>query len=193
MEPTAAPQAPEQTVASPNGAESAGKVEVRNPATGELITTVDALDPDGVTELVARAREAQPAWQALGFDGRARLLKRMQKWAMDNADRIARTIVAENGKVYEDALVAEVGYTGLAFGFWAKHAAKYLGDEKIRSSSPFVAGRKLVVRYEPVGVVGVIGPWNYPLTNSFGDCIPALAAGNSVVLKPATLTPTTSL
>ena len=54
-------------------------------------------------------------------------------------------------------------------------------------------GRKLMVRYEPVGVVGVIGPWNYPLTNSFGDCIPALAAGNSVVLKPATLTPMTSL
>ena len=46
-------------------------------------------------------------------------------------------------------------------------------------------GRKLVVRYRPVGVVGVIGPWNYPLTNSFGDCIPALAAGNAVVLKPS--------
>jgi len=56
-----------------------------------------------------------------------------------------------------------------------------------------VLGRKLKVRYAPVGVVGVIGPWNYPLTNSFGDCIPALAAGNSVVLKPATLTPMTSL
>ena len=54
-------------------------------------------------------------------------------------------------------------------------------------------GRKLLVRYAPVGVVGVIGPWNYPLTNSFGDCIPALAAGNSVVLKPASLTPMTSL
>ena len=54
-------------------------------------------------------------------------------------------------------------------------------------------GRKIVIRYEPVGVVGVIGPWNYPLTNSFGDCIPALAAGNATVLKPATLTPNTSL
>ena len=54
-------------------------------------------------------------------------------------------------------------------------------------------GRKLVIRYAPVGVVGVIGPWNYPLNNSFGDCIPALAAGNSCVLKPASLTPLTSL
>ena len=54
-------------------------------------------------------------------------------------------------------------------------------------------GRKLVVRYRPLGLVGVIGPWNYPLTNSFGDCIPAMAAGNAVILKPAEATPLTSL
>ena len=56
-----------------------------------------------------------------------------------------------------------------------------------------MAGRKLVVRYAPLGVVGIIGPWNYPLTNSFGDAIPALAAGNAVVLKPSEVTPLTSL
>ena len=54
-------------------------------------------------------------------------------------------------------------------------------------------GKKLVVRYEPVGVVGVIGPWNFPLVNSFGDCIPALMAGNSVILKPSEVTPLSSL
>ena len=54
-------------------------------------------------------------------------------------------------------------------------------------------GKRLVVGYEPLGLIGVIGPWNYPLTNSFGDCIPAMAAGNSVLLKPATVTPLTSL
>jgi acyl-CoA reductase-like NAD-dependent aldehyde dehydrogenase len=112
---------------------------------------------------------------------------------IDNADRVARTIVSENGKAYEDAQLAEVSYAAAAFGFWAKNAPKYLADEKVRTTSPFVLGRKLAVRYEPVGVVGVIGPWNYPLTNSFGDCIPALAAGNSAVLKPASLTPLTSL
>ena len=122
-----------------------------------------------------------------------RSCRRAQKWVIDNADRIARTIVAENGKAYEDAQLAEVSYAAGAFGFWAKHAPKYLADERVRSSSPFVMGRKLLVRYEPVGVAGVIGPWNYPLTNSFGDCIPALAAGNSAVLKPASLTPLTSL
>ena len=69
----------------------------------------------------------------------------------------------------------------------------YLADEEIESASPFVRGRRMVVRYAPLGVVGVIGPWNYPLNNSFGDCIPALAAGNAVVLKPSEVTPLTSL
>ena len=138
---------------------------------------------------VARARAAQPAWEALGFDGRAKVLKRAQKWTIDNTDRIARTIVSETGKTYEDALLAEVAYAASGFGFWAKRAKKYLADDRVRTSNPFVLGRRLRVRYAPAGVVGVIGPWNYPLTNSFGDCIPALAAGNSVVLKPASLTP----
>jgi acyl-CoA reductase-like NAD-dependent aldehyde dehydrogenase len=189
MEPTASP---EQTVQS-NGKPEGNSVEVHNPATGELIATVPALEPEQVGEVAERARAAQPAWEAIGFEGRARILRRMQKWTLDNSERIIETIVRENGKTYEDAQLAEVSYAASAFGFWAKNAPKYLADEKVRSASPFVLGRKLAVRYAPVGVVGVIGPWNYPLTNSFGDCIPALAAGNSVILKPATLTPMTSL
>jgi len=54
-----------------------------------------------------------------------------------------------------------------------------------------VKGKKLILRFRPLGLIGVIGPWNYPLTNSFGDCIPALAAGNSVILKPSEITPLT--
>ncbi len=116
----------------------------------------------------------------------------MQKWVVDNTDRIVATIVSETGKTHDDALLNEIVYGSAAFGFWAKHAAGYLADEKVRSANPLVAGRKLVVRYRPLGVIGVIGPWNYPLTNSFGDCIPALAAGNAVVLKPSEVTPLTS-
>src|SRR3954453_18817099 len=168
-------------------------IEVKNPATGEVLGTVSAVAAEDVADIVARARAAQPGWEALGFDGRAKVLKRAQKWLGDKGGRGARTIVAETGKAYEDAMLAEVGYAASAFAHWAKKAPKLLADEKIRSTSPFVLGRKLIVRYAPAGVVGVIGPWNYPLTNSFGDCIPALAAGNSVVLKPASLTPLTSM
>jgi acyl-CoA reductase-like NAD-dependent aldehyde dehydrogenase len=182
--------------AAPSGAangQPASRIEVTNPATGESIASVPALSVADVAGVVARARAAQPAWEALGFEGRGAILRRAQKWLIDNADRVARTIVSETGKAYEDAFIAEVGYTAGAFGHWAKSAPKLLADEKIRTSSPLVRGRKLVVRYAPVGVVGVIGPWNYPLNNSFGDCIPALAAGNACVLKPASLTPLTSL
>jgi acyl-CoA reductase-like NAD-dependent aldehyde dehydrogenase len=180
-----------QAAVSTNGA--AGDIVVENPATGQVIGHVPDLGPEQVADLARRGRAAQPAWEALGFDGRGRILRRAQKWLMDNSDRVIETIVAETGKAWEDAQAAEVAYGAGAFGFWAKHAPKYLADEKVRSASVFVAGKRLVLRYRPIGLVGVIGPWNYPLTNSFGDCIPALAAGNSVILKPSEITPLTSL
>jgi acyl-CoA reductase-like NAD-dependent aldehyde dehydrogenase len=173
--------------------EASEGIPVENPATGELLATVPATRPDEVAAFVERARAAQPGWEAIGFDGRAKVLRRAQKWLVDNADRIARTIVDESGKTYEDAYGVEVAYGAMMLGYWAKHAATHLADERVRSASPFVAGRRLVVRYRPLGVVGVIGPWNYPLVNCFGDCIPALAAGNAAVLKPSRETPLTSL
>ena len=168
-------------------------IAVENPATGEIVRSIPVTTPGELAEMVARARAAQPGWEAIGFEGRATVLRRAQKWVVDNHDRIVDTIVSETGKTREDAQMAEVGYAAAAFGFWAKRAPEYLAEEKIRSSSPFVAGRKLLVRYRAIGLVGVIGPWNYPLSNSFGDCIPALAAGNAVILKPSEVTPLTSL
>ncbi len=168
-------------------------ISVENPATGEVIGTVPDLSAEAVAELAARARAAQPAWEALGFEGRARVMLRAQKWLIDNAERVIRTIVSETGKTWEDAQTAEISYGAAAFGFWARHAEDYLADEKVRTSNLIAKGRRLVVRYKPLGLIGVIGPWNYPLTNSFGDCIPALMAGNAVILKPSEVTPLTSL
>ncbi len=168
-------------------------IEVENPATGGVAGRVPEITPADVAELAARARAAQPGWEAMGFEGRGEVLLRAQKWLLDNSRRVIDTIVSETGKTYEDAQTAEIGYAVPAFGFWVKNAPKFLADERVSSRAPFLAGKKVVVRYRPLGVVGVIGPWNYPLTNSFGDCIPALAAGNSVILKPSTITPLTSV
>src|SRR3954471_14492044 len=178
---------------STNGGQARPDIEVSNPATGQVIATVPDLGPDDVKAMVARARAAQPGWEALGFEGRGRVMRRGQKWVLDNAERVMETIVSEAGKTYEDAQLAEISYAASAFGFWAKNAEKYLADEKVKTSSPLVMGRKLILRFQPLGLIGVIGPWNYPLTNSFGDCIPALMAGNSVILKPSEITPLTSL
>src|SRR5580700_8793579 len=173
--------------------QAAEEIQVENPATGETVRAVPDLGAEAIAEMAARGRAAQPEWDAYGFDGRARVLSRAQKWLMDNSQRVIETIVSETGKTYEDASLAEIGYAGNAFGFWAKHGPEYLADESVKSSQVLVKGKKLILRYRPLGLVGVIGPWNYPLTNSFGDCIPALMAGNSVILKPSEVTPLTSL
>src|SRR3954453_11069533 len=183
----------EQTQTSGNGAAGANEIEVVNPATGQVISTVPDMTADQVKEMAARGRAAQPAWEALGYEGRGRILLRAQKWLLDNAERMIETIVSETGKTWEDAQIAEISYGANAFGFWAKNAEKYLADERVRSSAVLLKGKKLILRYRPLGLIGVIGPWNYPLTNSFGDCIPALAAGNAVILKPSEVTPLTSL
>ena len=169
-------------------------IAVENPATGEVITTVPVLGADELEDMARRARAAQPGWEAMGFEGRGRILRRAQKWMLDNADRVIDVVVSEAGKTHEDAQLADFGYTVSALGFWAKEAPKYLEDERVPSwNNPIAIGKKLIIRYAPVGVVGVIGPWNYPIANSFGDCIPALAAGNTVILKPSEVTPLSSL
>jgi acyl-CoA reductase-like NAD-dependent aldehyde dehydrogenase len=176
------------------GGPAAATIGVENPATGELITTVPRLGEAELREIADRARSAQPDWEQAGFETRGRVLRRAQKWMVDNAERVIDVVCSESGKTAEDALGTDYGYTVAALGFWAKQAPKYLADEAVPSwNNPFVAGKKLLIRYAPVGVVGVIGPWNYPITNSFGDCIPALAAGNTVILKPSEETPLSSL
>jgi acyl-CoA reductase-like NAD-dependent aldehyde dehydrogenase len=177
-----------------NGAGAANTIGVENPATGGLVSTVPVLGTAELEAMAARARAAQPQWAAIGFPGRARVMRRAQKWMLDNADRVLDTVVSETGKAYEDAQLADLGYTSVALGFWAKEAEGYLADERVSAwNNPLMAGKKLIVRYEPHGLVGVIGPWNFPIANSFGDCVPALMAGNAVILKPSEVTPLSSL
>src|SRR6476619_6689607 len=112
-----------------NGASTRPEIEVRNPATGEVIRSVPDLGPEEVAGMARRGRAAQPGWEALGFEGRARIMLRMQKWLLDNAERVIETIVKETGKSWEDAQLAEISYGANAFGFWAKNAEKYLEDD----------------------------------------------------------------
>jgi acyl-CoA reductase-like NAD-dependent aldehyde dehydrogenase len=181
----------ERTATAPAG--TGTEIAVENPATGEVIAEVPSLGPQEVAAMVEDARSAQPGWDRLGFAGRGEVLLAARRWVGESLERIVDTIVSETGKSWEDAEFSELTYASAALEFWAHNAPEYLADEEVRTANPFVRGRRMLVRYAPAGVVGVIGPWNYPLTNSFGDCIPALAAGNSVILKPSEVTPLTSL
>jgi acyl-CoA reductase-like NAD-dependent aldehyde dehydrogenase len=180
------------TIDSSNGRGQQAVITVLNPANGEKVGEVPSLDGDQTRDLVRQARAAQPAWAELGFKGRGELMRDMRRWLVQNRKRVIQTLSDENGKTYEDGQL-EVLYCADALGFWAKKAPKWLADEHARPHLPMLLGRKVINRYVPYGVVGVIGPWNYPIINNFGDAIPALMAGNSVVLKPASITPLSSM
>src|SRR3954454_25132221 len=181
-----------QPAAAQNGAGTT-TIPVENPATGETIAHVPDLGAEQIAELAKRARIAQPGWEALGFDGRAEVFREMRRWFVENRQRVVQSIDAETGEAREGAQTTELFLILDSLGFWAKTAPRYLADERVRATSPFTLGKKMYVRYRPYGLVCVIGPWNYPLSNSFGDCIPALMAGNAVILKPSEVTPLTSL
>ena len=108
------------------GTRTAGKKAVIDPATGETVAWVDDMGRDAAALAAVRGRAVQPAWAALGFAGRARVMKRAQKWVTANADELIRTIVSETGKAWEDAMMAEVLYAAAAFGHWADHAEDLL-------------------------------------------------------------------
>jgi acyl-CoA reductase-like NAD-dependent aldehyde dehydrogenase len=169
-------------------------IAVENPATGKVITTIPVAGAAELADMAARARSAQAGWAEIGFSGRAAVMRRAQRWMLDNAERVIAAVVQETGKTHEDAQLTDHGYVLQALGFWARHAKEYLAEERAHYwGNPAIAGKKLVLRYEAIGVVGVIGPWNFPLVNGFGDCIPALMAGNGVILKPSEVTPLSSM
>src|SRR3954447_9160392 len=105
------------------------EIAVENPATGEVLAGVPTVSAEELRRMAERGRAAQPAWEALGFEGRGRILRRAQKWVVDNAERGAQTIGPESGKPDEHPLGPELAYASNALGFGPKHPPEYRGDE----------------------------------------------------------------
>lgn len=161
-------------------------VESVNPASGEVIGTAAVHSPDEVDAAVSRARTAARRWGALGFEGRRAELFSFRRALATRAEEIADLIHRENGKPLVDATNEVLGSLS-----HLHHAA--LRAEKVlrkkRVSPGLMANLRAEISYHPLGVVGVIGPWNYPMFTPFGSIAYALAAGNAVVFKPSELTP----
>jgi acyl-CoA reductase-like NAD-dependent aldehyde dehydrogenase len=166
-------------------------LRVTNPATGELVAEVPGSTPADVEAAFARARAAQPAWAAAGFGERARQLRKLAR-ALRDDDGLVDTLVAENGKPRYEAELIEVFYTLELTRFYTGRAGRRALRDDLRQPLIF-ANKRARVSYHARGVVGVIGPWNFPLLNNFADCLAPLVAGNAVVLKPSQHTPLTSL
>jgi betaine-aldehyde dehydrogenase len=161
-------------------------LSVIEPATETVLTTVARAGVADVDEAVARAREAYPAWRALDPAARARLLHRVASAVEEELESLALLEARNAGKPIGDARW-EMGMVVDTFRYYAGAPERMLGD-----TIPVAGGQAFTVR-EPLGVVGLIVPWNFPLTIAAWKLGPALAAGNTVVLKPAELTPLTAL
>ena len=166
-------------------------LRVHNPATGELIREVPAADGPAAEAALARARAAQPAWGDLPFSKRARILRRVARGLRDDATFLD-ILSSESGKPRYEAECMELFYALELTRYYTGRKGRRALDDDLRHPFVFTNKRARVVHH-PRGVVAVIGPWNWPLLNNYGDCIGPLAAGNAVVLKPSEHTPLTSL
>ncbi len=162
------------------------RLAVLEPATEEVLAEVDRAGVEEVDEAVARAKRALPAWRSLSPGARASALHALAGTLAAHQEELAVLEARNAGKAIADAR-GEMGMVVDTFRYYAGAPERLLGD-----TIPVTGGQAFTVR-EPLGVVGLITPWNFPLTIAAWKLGPALAAGNTVVLKPAELTPLTAL
>ena len=190
---TATKRAAKKKAASKNGARGNGAkknvLESFNPATGELVGTVDTITPGKVQGIVDEVAEVQPFWAQLSLDDRARYMRRAGDVLLNEIDDVAALLTAEQGKPRVEAYTMELLPTVDACKWIADEGPDILSDERVPMPQAFLKTKRSKFIYEPLGVVGVIGPWNYPWTIPFSEVAIALMCGNGVVLKPASLTP----
>jgi acyl-CoA reductase-like NAD-dependent aldehyde dehydrogenase len=161
--------------------------ESLDPATGAVVGTFPIHDEAAVRAAVLRAREAAGWWAALGTDGRRARLLAWKRLVASRLDELADLLHRENGKVRDDALV-EIALSVDHLDWAARHAGKVLRGRRVPAGLVMI-NQAARIEYEPYGVVGVIGPWNYPVFTPMGSILYALAAGNAVVFKPSEFTP----
>ncbi len=161
--------------------------ESLNPATGEVVGLYPQQNESEVRAAVATARNASDHWQALGFHGRRKVLLKWSDHLLAHIDELTALVSLETGKPVSDAKLE----AALAAGHiaWAARHAESVMRTFHRSPGLLMANMSATVERSPVGVVGVIGPWNYPVFTPLGSIAYALAAGNTVVFKPSEYTP----
>ena len=163
-------------------------IETINPTTGQSIGSVPDMEDAQVRQAVQRARSAFRVWGRLDFGERREQLRRVRDLMLDRADDVVGRICEETGKTPFEALFTELFITADLIDFYARHGEKALRSQRVNTGPLRMTKRSYKV-YEPLGVVAVISPWNYPFSLTMSPVVSALFAGNTVVLKPSEVTP----
>jgi acyl-CoA reductase-like NAD-dependent aldehyde dehydrogenase len=173
--------------ASPAKPEVPHEVVVTCPATGQVVGSVPVATLVEVEAVAARLRAAQPGWQQMGVDGRAWWLGKWRDWLLDHTDELLTVLQLESGKSWGDTCV-EIACVEV-INYWIDKAGEFLADETVRPYGAANAAKKLTIAYEPYPLVGVITPWNTPLSMPLLDIPAAMMAGCAVLSKPSEVTP----
>src|SRR6185503_18416828 len=166
----------------------ATELESFSPLDGKRLGAVPTITPDQVQSVVDDVASVQPFWAQLPLTDRARYMRRAGQAIIDQIDELAELLSREQGKPLNESYVMELLPTIDSLRWLADAGPEILDDERIPLPI-FLKQKRARFTYEPLGVVGVIAPWNYPWSIPFGEVAIALMAGNGVVLKPASLTP----
>ncbi|HEY2438506.1 MAG TPA: aldehyde dehydrogenase family protein [Solirubrobacteraceae bacterium] len=170
-------------------ATTTAELESFDPVTGERLGSVATTAPEHVQQVVDAVAQVQPFWAQLTRRDRGRYLERTAQVLIDETDAIRDLIVHEQGKPRNEAFAMELLPTIDALQWLARSGTGILADEKLHMPQPYFKTKRAAFTYEPLGVIGVISPWNYSWSIPFFEVAMALVAGNGVVLKPASLTP----
>jgi succinate-semialdehyde dehydrogenase/glutarate-semialdehyde dehydrogenase len=169
------------------------EIIVRNPATDEEIGRAPLTMPEEVARAAGRARAAQPAWAAKSFRERGRVIIEARKLILSQLDEIAALISRETGKPAPEAIAMELAPALDLMQYFARKTASLLRPRRISVGLYWTLGRSSYEIHKPMGVIGIISPWNFPWATPLDETVMALMAGNAVVLKPSELTPLTAL
>ena len=164
-----------------------------DPATGKELGRAPLCSSNDVEQAVRRARVAQPAWADLSFRRRARVILKARELMLREREEIAELVSRETGKPATEALSMEVVTTLDAMHYFAHASENLLRPRKIDIGQYGKMGRSSRIVFKPLGVIGIISPWNFPLATPADEVVMALMAGNAVVLKPSELTPLIAL
>jgi succinate-semialdehyde dehydrogenase/glutarate-semialdehyde dehydrogenase len=160
-----------------------------NPATGATLGHFEKTPPSALASIVARARAAQASWAGVAMRERCARLQELRERILASRDALADAVVAESGKPRVEALFADIFVALDTAAYFSKNAARLLQPEHVPHHSLAAKAKSGRLTYEPLGVIGIISSWNYPLAIPMSQIIPAIAAGNVVVCKTSEFTP----